>query len=507
MSLAVIQCRASVGIEAPPVKVEVNLAGGLPALAIVGLPEAAVKESKDRVRAAIQNAGFEFPARKITVNLAPADLPKQGSRFDLAIALGILAASGQLPDKGLKNYEFIAELSLGSELRAVSGCLPASIEVAKSGRVLIVATENAQEAALANPQAVRLARTLLEVCLYLRGEGDIPLAGSAKEATTYVPNHREGHPCLSDVKGQSRAKRALEIAAGGGHNLLMLGSPGTGKSMLASRIPGILPPMTKKEALESAAVLSVSHYGFNPKVFGQRPFRHPHHTSSAAALVGGGSIPKPGEVSLSHHGVLFLDELPEFNRNVLEVLREPMETGTISISRAARQAEFPAHFQLIAAMNPCPCGYLGDENGQCHCSSEQVSRYRNKISGPLLDRIDMHVEVGRLSFDELYSVNKQKEETSFKVQQRVRECRDLQLNRQDVSNSQLSGELLGKHCYLGPDERKLMKRAMGHFGLSPRSHDRILKVSRTIADLSEAETLTVRHVSEAISLRSLDRKV
>ncbi|MGV6850762.1 MAG: YifB family Mg chelatase-like AAA ATPase [bacterium] len=500
MSLAVVYCRASIGIDAPLVEVEVNLAGGLPALSIVGLPEAAVKESKDRVRAAILNAHFDFPARKITVNLAPADLPKQGSRFDLAIALGIIAASGQIPVESLQDHEFIAELSLGGELRPIPGCLPASIAVAKSNRKLLVSKANAQEAGLVNPQSILLGGTLLEVCQYLGGSSSLPNPGLENEVISSKVK------CLSDVKGQARAKRALEIAASGGHNLLFIGSPGTGKSMLASRIPGILPPMSQKEALESAAVLSVSSQGFKPENYSIRPFRHPHHTSSAPALVGGGSVPKPGEISLAHHGVLFLDELPEFNRHVLEVLREPLETGTISISRAAQQAEYPARFQLIAAMNPCPCGYLGDEQGECHCSSEQVSRYRSKISGPLLDRIDMHVHVGRPGYEEIYGEQLSEEEKSEDIQLRVHCTQSRQLERQNCRNNLLEGEPLRDHCQLGEAEKQIMKRAMTHFALSPRSYDRILKVARTIADMDGADRIAVRHLTEAISLRGLGRK-
>ena len=396
MSLAVALTRASEGVAAPLVTVEVHLSGGLPGTSIVGLPEAAVREARDRVRVAIQNTQFEYPNRRVTVNLAPAELPKDGGRFDLAIALGILAAGGQVPHEALKGCEFLGELALSGELRPVPGVLPALLRARHGKRCVIVPVENGQEAALLGDVDVRVARTLAEVCAHLRGMDALPAPAPDIEQpdTSHVPD-------LADVRGQLHARRALEIAAAGGHHLLMIGPPGTGKSMLAQRLPGILPPMTDGEAIEACAVRSVANEPFDVRAWRQRPFRAPHHTASGVALVGGGSHPRPGEISLAHHGVLFLDELPEFDRRVLEVLREPMESGRIVISRAARQAEFPARFQLVAAMNPCPCGYAGDADGRCRCTPDAIARYRGRISGPLLDRIDIISDVPRIPLMEL----------------------------------------------------------------------------------------------------------
>ena len=394
MSLAVVYSRGRSGIAAPLVTVEVLISNGLPSLNIVGLPETAVKESKDRVRGAIINSRFEFPLQRITINLAPADLPKEGGRFDLAIALGILAASRQIPQNQLDQYECIGELSLGGELRMIPGALPVAIHTRNANRQLILPVDSAVEASLIKDAQLLPAHTLLEVCAHLTGQQLItPLA------STHHSNGAQFKIDFADVHGQYHVKRAMEIAAAGAHNLLMMGPPGTGNSMLAARLPTILPELSEEQAQETAAIASISDSGVDPERWRQPPFRAPHHTASAAALVGGGSNPKPGEISLSHNGALFLDELPEFDRKVLEVLREPLETGHITISRANRQADFPASFQLIAAMNPCPCGYLGDASGRCHCSSEQVARYRARISGPLLDRVDMHLEVPRVALD------------------------------------------------------------------------------------------------------------
>ena len=441
MSLATIHSRATVGIKAPAVTVEVHLANGLPALNIVGLPEAAVKESKDRVRAALQNAQFEFPARRITVNLAPADLPKEGGRFDLPIALGILAASGQIPADKLELYEFIGELALSGELRSVRGVLPVALQCKQAARTLVLPAQNGDEAALIRDAVVQPAQHLLEICAHLHEQQPLPFAEAP------VPQNMEpDYPDMAEVYGQHQARRALEIAAAGNHSVLFYGPPGTGKTMLASRLPGILPPMSEEEAIDSAVIASVSEQGFSVAQWGHHPYRAPHHTASAVALVGGGSTPRPGEISLAHQGVLFLDELPEFDRKVLEVLREPLESGQITISRAARQAEFPARFQLIAAMNPCPCGYLGHPNGRCRCTAEQVARYRARLSGPLLDRIDMHVEVPPLPKGTLQQ--KQTMEGSASVRQRVSQCRQRQTTLRGKANSQLNNKEIERFCAL-----------------------------------------------------------
>ncbi len=500
MSLAVVYTRAQTGIEAPPVSVEVHLSNGLPSLSIVGLPEAAVKESKDRVRSAILNSRFEFPTRRITINLAPADLPKDGGRFDLAIAIGILAASGQIPLDKLPHYEFIGELALTGGLRPVRGILPAAIQTARTGRTLLVASDNAAEARLVSEVELLAASHLLEVCAHLCGQQALPLFND--EA---IIREQRTEQDMADVRAQPHAKRALEIAAAGGHSLLMVGPPGTGKTMLASRLPGILPPMTEAEALETAALQSISDQGFTIQQWCKRPFRSPHHTASGVALVGGGSHPRPGEISLANNGVMFLDELPEFDRRVLEVLREPLESGRITISRAARQAEFPSRFQLIAAMNPCPCGYLGHSNGRCRCSPDQILRYRHRISGPLLDRIDMHIEVPSVPIHVMQEQNTIKEEDSRTVQQRVIKARNVQLQRSELANSQLSNKQVERQCRLATTDQQLLERAIEQLGLSARAYHRILKVARTIADLAEQENILTPHITEAISYRRLDR--
>ncbi len=501
MSLAVVYSRSRLGIQAPLVTVEVHISPGLPAFSIVGLPEAAVRESKERVRSALINCQFEFPAKRITINLGPADLPKEGGGYDLPIALGILVALQKIPQCRVLDYEFSGELSLSGELRPIQGPLLLALAARESGRAFILPLANVVEAAFPGDNLLYPATHLLEVLEHLTKNKLLDPFPHTATANSHSKNNGTD---LADVRGQNHAKRALEVAAAGGHNLLMMGPPGTGKTLLASCLASILPPLNVDEALEVAAIYSLHPQRDFNFCFKKRNFRNPHHSASSISLVGGGSKPKPGEISLAHHGVLFLDELPEFDRKVLEVLREPLESGKILISRAARKVEFPAAFQLIAAMNPCPCGYLGDTKGNCRCTSEQVNRYRSRLSGPLLDRIDLHIEVPRLSNNILFNQAQENIESSQIVLERVRKTFEVQYGRANTLNARLNSTELQQYCCLNAESESFLLKAMEQLGLSARSYHRILRVARTIADLASAKNIQLEHVKEALAFRRMD---
>jgi magnesium chelatase family protein len=496
MTFALVRTRALDGLAAPEVTVEVHIANGMPSFTLVGLPDTEVREARDRVRAALLISQFEFPKRRITVNLAPADLPKEGGRFDLPIALGILAASRQIPARALEGQEFCGELSLDGSLRSIRGALAAALAARRAGRALSLPRANADEAALARGVTIQAADSLLAVCAHLTGQSIIqPHAAPATEGAGASEN---AAPDLLDVRGQFLARRALEVAAAGAHSLLFYGPPGTGKSMLARRLPGLLPPLDEDEALESAALYSIIG-GFDARRWRVRPFRSPHHSASAAALIGGGSIPMPGEISLAHHGVLFLDEFPEFDRRVLESMREPLEAGVVCISRARQRAEFPARFQLVAAMNPCPCGYTGHPNRACTCTPTQIANYHARLSGPMLDRIDLTIEVPPVPYSDL--AGRPTGEPSAAVRARVIRARERQISRQGVPNALLEAGRVEELCAPDAAGAALAETAMRRLNFSARAYHRVLRVARTLADLGGDARPGAKHMAEAIQYR------